>query len=202
MISNNGNKNILTNRILLAVLVLGLSFTCAAETQTWQIDPNHTAAQFSVRHLGISTVGGVFEKSSGTVIFDPSDPAKATIDATIDATTFNSRVQMRDNDVRSPHFLDVAKYPTITFKSTRTEVAGTGTLKITGDLTIHGVTKQVVLDVEGRSQAIKDPMGNLRIGANATTKINRNDFGITTMPGIVGDEIQIVLDVELTRSAK
>ncbi len=202
MISNNGNKNILTNRILLAVLVLGLSFTCAAETQTWQIDPNHTAAQFSVRHLGISTVGGVFEKSSGTVIFDPSDPAKATIDATIDATTFNSRVQMRDNDVRSPHFLDVAKYPTITFKSTRTEVAGAGTLKITGDLTIHGLTKQVVLDVEGRSQAIKDPMGNLRIGANATTKINRNDFGITTMPGIVGDEIQIVLDVELTRSAK
>lgn len=202
MISNNGNKNILTNRILLAVLVLGLSFTCAAETQTWQIDPNHTAAQFSVRHLGISTVRGVFEKSSGTVIFDPSDPAKATIDATIDATTFNSRVQMRDNDVRSPHFLDVAKYPTITFKSTRTEVAGAGTLKITGDLTIHGLTKQVVLDVEGRSQAIKDPMGNLRIGANATTKINRNDFGITTMPGIVGDEIQIVLDVELTRSAK
>jgi len=202
LISNNGNKNILTNRILLAVLVLGLSFTCAAETQTWQIDPNHTAAQFSVRHLGISTVGGVFEKSSGTVIFDPSDPAKATIDATIDATTFNSRVQMRDNDVRSPHFLDVAKYPTITFKSTRTEVAGAGTLKITGDLTIHGLTKQVVLDVEGRSQAIKDPMGNLRIGANATTKINRNDFGITTMPGIVGDEIQIVLDVELTRSAK
>ncbi len=202
MISNNGNKNILTNRILLAVLVLGLSFTCAAETQTWQIDPNHTAAQFSVRHLGISTVGGVFEKSSGTVIFDPSDPAKATIDATIDATTFNSRVQMRDNDVRSPHFLDVAKYPTITFKSTRTEVAGAGILKITRDLTIHGLTKQVVLDVEGRSQAIKDPMGNLRIGANATTKINRNDFGITTMPGIVGDEIQIVLDVELTRSAK
>ncbi len=202
MISNNGNKNILTNRILLAVLVLGLSFTCAAETQTWQIDPNHTAAQFSVRHLGISTVRGVFEKSSGTVIFDPSDPAKATIDATIDATTFNSRVQMRDNDVRSPHFLDVAKYPTITFKSTRTEVAGAGILKITRDLTIHGLTKQVVLDVEGRSQAIKDPMGNLRIGANATTKINRNDFGITTMPGIVGDEIQIVLDVELTRSAK
>jgi len=202
LISNNGNKNILTNRILLAVLVLGLSFTCAAETQTWQIDPNHTAAQFSVRHLGISTVGGVFEKSSGTVIFDPSDPAKATIDATIDATTFNSRVQMRDNDVRSPHFLDVAKYPTITFKSTRTEVAGAGILKITRDLTIHGLTKQVVLDVEGRSQAIKDPMGNLRIGANATTKINRNDFGITTMPGIVGDEIQIVLDVELTRSAK
>jgi len=203
LMSNNQDKNILTKSVLLAVLVIGSSFTCGAETQIWQIDPNHTAAQFSVRHLGISTVRGMFEKTSGTVVFDPSDPAKASIDATIDATTFNSRVQMRDNDVRSPHFLDVAKYPTITFKSTRTEVAGTGTLKITGDLTIHGVTKQVVLDVEGPSPAIKDPMmGNLRIGANATTKINRNDFGITTMPGIVGDDIQIVLDVELTRPAK
>src|SRR6266700_4841731 len=189
-------------RTILVLLFLGLTSICIAEPQTWQIDPNHTAAQFSVKHLGIPTVRGVFEKTSGAVVFDPSDPAKTSIDATIDATTFNSRVQMRDNDVRSPHFLDVAKYPTITFKSTRTEVAGAGKLKITGDLTIHGVTKQAVLEVEGRSQAIKDPMGNLRIGANATTKINRNDFGITTMPGIVGDEIQIVLDVELTRSAK
>lgn len=205
LMSNNQDKNILTKSVLLAVLVIGSSFTCAAETQTWQNDPNHTAAQFfSVRHLGISTVRGMFEKSSGTAVFDPSDPAKASIDPTIDATTFNSRVQMRDNDVRSPHFLDVAKYPTITFKSTRTEIAGTGTLKITtGDLTIHGVTKQVVLDVEGPSPAIKDQMmGNLRIGANATTKINRNDFGITTMSGIGGDDIQIVLDVELTGSAK
>jgi len=180
-----------------------LSSLCIAEPQTWQIDPNHTASQFSVRHLGISTVRGQFEKTSGTVVFDPSDPAKTSIDATIDATTFNSRVQMRDNDVRSPHFLDVAKYPTITFKSTRTEVAGAGKLKITGDLTIHGVTKQVVLEVEAPSQPIQDPMGKgLRMGANAATKINRNDFGITTMPGIVGDEIQIELDVELTRPAK
>jgi polyisoprenoid-binding protein YceI len=201
--TNNQRKNILTKTVLQAVLVLGLSFTCAAETQTWQIDPNHTAAQFSVRHLGISTVRGVFEKTSGTVVFDPLDPSKTSIDATIDATTFNSRVQMCDNDVRSPHFLDVAKYPTITFKSTRTEVAGAGTLKISGDLTIHGVTKQAVLEVEAPPQPIQDPMGKgMRMGANATTKINRNDFGIATMPGIVGDEIQIVLDVELTRPAK
>jgi len=190
-------------RTILGFLFLGLSSLCIAEPQTWQIDPNHTASQFSVRHLGISTVRGQFEKTSGTVVFDPSDPAKTSIDATIDATTFNSRVQMRDNDVRSPHFLDVAKYPTITFKSTRTEVAGAGKLKITGDLTIHGVTKQVVLEVEAPSQPIQDPMGKgLRMGANAATKINRNDFGITTMPGIVGDEIQIELDVELTRPAK
>lgn len=144
----------------------------------------------------------VFEKTTGTVRFDPSDPSRGSIDATIDVNTVNTRVQMRDNDLRSPHFFDAAKYPTITFKSTRTEAAGSGKLKVTGDLTIHGVTKQVVLNVEGPSQSIKDPMGNMHMGANATTTINRNDFGITTMPGVVGDEIQIVLDVEMTRPAK
>jgi polyisoprenoid-binding protein YceI len=110
---------------------------------------------------------------------------------------------MRDNDLRSPHFLDVAKYPTITFKSTRAESAGAGKLRVTGDLTIHGVTKPVVLDVDASSQPINDPMGKgLRMGASATTKINRNDFGITTMAGVVGDEIQITLDVEMTRPTK
>src|SRR5438445_12341816 len=113
--------------VFTVITALSMAATAAAQAGTWQIDPNHTAAQFSVRHLGISTVRGVFEKTSGTVVFDPSDPAKTSIYATIDATTFNSRVQMRDNDVRSPHFLDVAKYPAITFKSTHTEVAGAGT---------------------------------------------------------------------------
>jgi polyisoprenoid-binding protein YceI len=187
---------------LAVVLVLGLSVLCAAETQTWKIDPNHTAAQFAVRHMGISTVRGVFEKTTGSVNFDPADPAKTSIEATIDANSLNTRVQMRDNDLRSPHFFDVAKYPTITFKSLRAEPAGADKLKITGDLTIHGITKQVVLDVDGPSQEIKDPMGNFRRGANATTKINRNDFGIAADPGVVGDEIQITLDVELTRPAK
>jgi polyisoprenoid-binding protein YceI len=203
LITHNETKNIRTKNVLLALLVVGSALACAAETQTWQIDPNHTAAQFSVRHLGISTVRGVFEKTSGTVTYDAANPAKTTIEATIDAGTLNTRVQMRDNDLRSPHFLDVAKYPTLTFKSTSAEAAGPGKLKITGDLTIHGVTKQVVFEVEGPSQPIQDPMGKgMRTGANATTKINRNDFGITTMPGIVGDEIQIVLDVELTSPAK
>src|SRR5581483_12473048 len=135
--------------------ILASSTVCAAETQTWQLDPNHTAAQFAVRHMGISTVRGVFEKTSGTVVFDPANPAKTAIDATIDATTLNTRVRMRDNDLRGPHFLDVAKYPTITFKSTQ---AGVGKLKVTGDLTIHGVTKQVVLDVDGPTQEVRDPM--------------------------------------------
>ena len=184
------------------LLVLGVSSLCAAESQTWKIDPNHTASQCAVRHMGISTVRGVFEKTTGEISFDPADPSKAAINVTIDSNSLNTRVQMRDNDLRSPHFFDVAKYPTISFKSTRTESAGEGKLKIIGDLTIHGVTKQVVLDVDGPSQEIKGPMGNLRRGASATTKINRNDFGITADPGVIGDEVQITLDVEMTRPAK
>ena len=192
-----------SSTVILAVVIAALSTFCLAEPQTWQIDPNHTAAQFSVKHLGISTVRGQFEKASGTVSFDPSDPTKASIEATIDANTVNTRVQMRDNDLRSPHFFEVEKYPTITFKSTRTESAGTGKLKVTGDLTIHGVTKRVVLDVDASSQPINDPMGKgLRMGASATTSVDRRDFGITYMQGIVADEIQITLDVELTRPAK
>jgi len=154
--------------------------------------------------LEFQPVRGVFEKTSGTVTFDRANVDKTSIDATIDTKSVNTRVQMRDNDLRSPHFLDATKYPTITFKSTHAEAAGAGKLRVTGDLTLHGVTKQVVLDVEGSSQAIPDPMSrtNLRMGANATTRINRNDFGITTMPGIVGDEIEIVLDVETTRPVK
>jgi polyisoprenoid-binding protein YceI len=196
-------KSIISRLTILAFAFLAMSALCFSEPQTWQIDPNHTAAQFSVKHLGISTVRGVFEKTTGTVTFDPADPTKTSIEATIDASTVNTRVQMRDNDLRSPHFLEVEKYPTLTFKSARAEAAGAGKVKVTGDLTMHGVTKQVVLDVDASSQPITDPMGKgLRMGANATTKINRNDFGITTMPGIVGDDIQIVLDVELTRPAK
>jgi polyisoprenoid-binding protein YceI len=196
-------RTIASSTFMLAAVIAASSSLCLAEPQTWQIDPNHTAAQFSVKHLGISTVRGQFEKATGTVTFDPSDPSKTSLDVTIDASTVNTRVQMRDNDLRSPHFLDVAKYPTITFKSTRAESAGAGKLRVTGDLTIHGVTKPVVLDVDASSQPINDPMGKgLRMGASANTKINRNDFGITTMAGMVGDEIQITLDVEMTRPAK
>src|SRR5437763_1717117 len=169
--------NFVPKSTILAFLFLGLTSICIAEPQTWQIDPNHTAAQFSVKHLGISTVRGVFEKTRGTVTFAPANPARTSIVATFDAKTVNTRGQMRDNDLRSPHFLEVEKYPTITFKSTRAEAAA-GKLKVSGDLTIHGVTKQVVLDVDASSPPITDPMGKgLRMGANATTKINRNDFG-------------------------
>ena len=182
----------------IAVLFV-LSVPLFAESHTWEIDPNHTASQFSIRHLGISTVRGLFEKTSGTVTYDPADPTKTTIDVSIDAASVNTRVERRDNDLRSPNFVDVAKYPTITFKSKRTEAAGSGKLKITGDLTIHGVTKEVVLDVESPTEPINDPMGGFRIGTSATTSINRKDFGVNGAPMMAGEQVQITLDVELKR---
>ena len=182
------------------ITTLALAATAAAQAANWDIDPKHTAAQFSVRHLGVSTVRGAFSKVSGSARYDPADPSKDSLDATIDANSVDTRVEIRDNDLRSPHFFDVQKYPTITFHSKTTKVAGPGKLLITGDLTIHGVTKEVVLDVDGPSAAIKDPMGKgQRIGASATTKITRQDFGISADPGIVGDEITITIDVELVQ---
>ena len=170
-----------------------------AQVETWKIDPAHSAAQFAVRHMGISTVRGEFKKVSGSAGYDTADPGKTSLDATIDATTVDTRVDMRDNDLRSRNFLDVQKYPTITFKSKRAEAAGPGKMKITGDLTIHGVTKEVVLDVDGPTSPVKDPRGNFHIGASATTKINRKDFGVNGAPGMAGDEISITIDAELIR---
>jgi polyisoprenoid-binding protein YceI len=177
--------------------VLAMAAAAAAQAGTWQIDPNHSAAQFSVRHLGVSTVRGAFMKVSGSATYDPADPGKNTVDVTIDASSVDTRVQMRDNDLRSPNFLDVQKYPTITFKSKQAKSAGSGKLQIVGDLTIHGVTKEVTLDVDGPSAPIKDPWGNQRIGASASTKINRKDFGVNGAAGAVGDEISITIDTEL-----
>jgi len=183
--------------VLSLVTALAFSAVAAAQAGTWQIDPMHSTAQFSVRHLGISTVRGAFTKVSGSAKYDPADPAKTTLDASIEATSVDTRVEMRDNDLRSPNFLEVQKYPNITFHSKQVKVAGDGKLQITGDLTIHGVTKEVVLDVDGPSAAMKDPWGNQRIGASATTKINRMDFGVKGAAGLVGDDISITIDAEL-----
>jgi polyisoprenoid-binding protein YceI len=189
--------------LLFFVTALATASTAAAQAGTWQIDPNHSAAQFSVKHLGVSTVRGAFTKVSGSVKHDPADPSKDSLDATIETSSVDTRVEMRDNDLRSPRFFDAQKYPTITFHSKQTKVVAAGKLQITGDLTIRGVTKEVVLDVDGPSEPIKDPMGKgQRIGASATTKVNRQDFGVSAMPGIVGDEITITIDTELTQPPK
>jgi polyisoprenoid-binding protein YceI len=200
---------LVTRKLLSSPVILFLSLlvsitlvsSASAQVDSWKIDPAHSAAQFAVRHMGISTVRGEFKKVSGSATYDPANPGKTTLEATIDATTVDTRVEMRDNDLRSPNFLDVAKYPTITFKSKRTEPAGTGKLKITGDLTIHGVTKEVVLDVDGPSAPVKDPKGNLHMGASATTTINRKDFGVNGAPTMAGDEISITIDTELIKPA-
>jgi polyisoprenoid-binding protein YceI len=183
--------------VIILFAAVAMAASAAAQTGNWQIDPAHSSAQFSVRHLGVSTVRGAFMKVSGSAKYDAADPSKGSLDATIEATSVDTRVEMRDNDLRSPNFLDVAKYPTITFHSKQTKAAGAGKLQITGDLTIHGVTKEVVLDVDGPTAPIKDPWGNQRFGASATTKIKRQDFGVNGAPGIVGDEITITIDAEL-----
>ena len=177
-----------------------LAFVSLAQADSWKIDPNHTAAQFAIRHLGVSTVRGAFTKVNGSAEYDPANLSKTSIDATIDASSVDTRVEMRDNDLRSPNFFDVQKYPTITFKSKRAEAAGDGKIKITGDLTIHGVTKEVVLDVDAPTAPIKDAKG-MRVGTSATTKINRKEFGVNGGSAVAADEVSITLDVELVQPA-
>ena len=188
-------------------ITAGLAAVCSlpapAATSTWQIDPMHSAAQFSVRHLAISSVRGGFSNVKGTVSFDDKDVSKSTVDVTIDVSTVDTREPDRDKDVRSDKFFDVAQYPTMTFKSKKVEQVAAGKLKVTGDLTIRGVTKEVVLDVEGPTAPVKDPWGNQRAAVNATTKINRQDFGVkwnATMDNggvVVGDEVSITIDAEM-----
>jgi polyisoprenoid-binding protein YceI len=192
-------------RMLLAAAVLCLIAPGLLHAAPWEFDPDHTGVHFKVRHLMVSSVRGEFEKVSGKIVYDEGDVTKSTADITIDAASVNTRVAKRDADLRSPNFLDVAKYPAITFKSKRVEKTGNGTLKMAGDLTIHGVTKEVVLAVEGPTPAIKDPWGNTRVGGQASTKINRKDFGLVwnksleTGGVLVGDEVEITIDVEILR---
>jgi polyisoprenoid-binding protein YceI len=191
----------MTRFLLGLAAATALAVSAAAQVETWQIDQAHSAAQFAVCHMGISTVRGAFAKMIGTVGYDPADPSKTQIDVTIDATSIDTRVEARDKDLRSANFFDVEKYPTITFKSRRAEAAGKGKLKITGDLTIHGVTKEVVLDVDGPTGPNRDPRGNMHMGASASTQISRKDFGVNGTPGGVADDVQITLDVEIVKRA-
>jgi len=171
----------------------------------WNIDPQHSNIGFKVRHMMVSNVKGVFAKVQGMVTVDDQDITKSSVRATIDTASIDTGVEKRDNDLRSPNFLDTAKYPAMTFVSTKVAKNGAHGLKVTGDLTLHGVTRPVVLDVEEVSQESKDPMGNLRRGASATAKINRKDFGLTwnkvleTGGVVVGEEVAIILEVEMIK---
>ncbi len=173
----------------------------------YNIDPSHSGAHFKVRHLMISWVRGEFTKVSGTATFDESNPGASSLSAEIDVNSISTREPDRDKDLLSANFLDSAKYPTIKFQSTKIDHEGKDEYRVTGDLTIHGVTRPVLLEVDSVTPEIKDPWGFYRRGAAATTKISRKDFGLTYSPMletgglVVGDEVEISLDVELVRKA-
>jgi polyisoprenoid-binding protein YceI len=173
---------------------------------TYQIDPAHTSAQFTVRHMMITNVRGGFSRVDGTVVYDPDNPAASSVEATIDANSIKTMDEQRDAHLKSADFLDTDKYPTITFKSKKIESAGEDEWKVTGDLTIHGATREVVLKVEGPTAEVKDPVGNTRVGASATTKIKRSDFGLTynailETGGIaLGDELKIEVEVSAIKA--
>jgi polyisoprenoid-binding protein YceI len=189
-------------RLLVPALAVALLAPAPSRAATWELDPAHSSIGFAIRHMMISTVRGQLRTFTGKATGDPTAPDKGAIEVTIDATSIDTANPKRDEHLKSPDFLDVAKFPTITFKSKKIAAAGQGKAKLTGDLTLHGVTKEVVLDVDGLTPAIKDPMGNTRAGAHATTKIDRKDFGIVynkTLDGgglMVGDEIDVTIDVE------
>jgi polyisoprenoid-binding protein YceI len=176
------------------------------QTTTWQIDPAHTEVGFSVKHLMISTVRGRFAGVKGTIVLDEANPERSSVEAEIDAATIDTRAEQRDAHLRSADFFDVEKYPTITFRSRRVERVSDGRYRIVGDLTIRGVTREVVLDAteEGRG---RDPWGGDRLGFSATTTIDRRDFGLTwnqaleTGGVLVGNEIKISIDVEAVKAA-
>jgi len=172
----------------------------------YKIDPAHSTAQFVVRHMMITNVRGGFSGIQGTIEFDPQSPSDSRVEVVIDASTINTLDPQRDAHLKSADFLDVQKYPNITFKSKKVERVGEDRWKVTGELTIHGVTKEVVLDVESSMKETKDPFGNIRIGASATTKIKRSDFGLTwnapleTGGFLLGDDLKIELEVSAIKA--
>jgi polyisoprenoid-binding protein YceI len=188
--------------IIIAAALLAPLHVLAA---TYSIDPAHTTIGFKVKHLMISNVKGVFEKFKGTVNIDEKDITRSKVDVSIEMASVNTNIVKRDDHLRSPDFFDVARFPTMTFVSTRVEKAGADALKVTGDLTIKGVTRKVILNVEGPTGEIKSPQGDVKRGASATATVNRQDFGVSwskRLDGggvVVADDVHISIDTELAR---
>jgi polyisoprenoid-binding protein YceI len=174
---------------------------------TYQIDPAHTHAQFKVRHLMVSNVKGDFDKVSGTVDYDEANPAASKINITVDVNSISTREPQRDAHLKSADFFDAEKFPTITFESTGVVKSGEDSFEVVGNLTIHGVTNAVDLNVEELTPEVKDPFGLYRRGATAKTTILRSDFGlhynsILEAGGVaIGDQVHITIDTEFTRQA-
>jgi len=188
----------------LSAIALLTSLSALAQTSTWNIDPAHSTAQFTVRHLAISNVTGNFTKVTGSVVLNEKDTAQSQVSASIDVSSVDTRVEARNKDLKSPNFFDVEKYPTIEFKSKRI-VSGGGKLQVIGDLTIHGTTREVTLDVDGPTPELSDPWGNSRRGISATTTINRKDFNLVynkllnSGEAVVGDNVKIQIDAEMVK---
>jgi polyisoprenoid-binding protein YceI len=191
---------------LLAASFLLLS-PALARASTWDIDPAHSTVEFSVRHMMVTTVKGQFQKVKGTVEFDDKDAIKSTVEVSIETASIDTREAKRDAHLKSPDFFDAAKFPALTFKSTKIEKAAKGKFKVTGDLTMHGVTKPVVLTVEGPSAAIKDPYGRTVRGVMATGKLDRKDWGMSWNKAldaggmVVSDEVKLEINAELAERA-
>ena len=168
-----------------------------AETTEWDVDPSHSGIYFNVRHLGIVDVHGIFGKCSGTVMLDDQDVSKSTVNATVDVSSVETGVDARDKHLETPDFFDVMKFPALTFQSTRVWKTESGGLKMTGNLTIHGVTKEVTFDVTGPTAPIT-AMKATRRGVSATAKIDRKDFGMS-FDDTVGADIVIDLEIDLIK---
>jgi polyisoprenoid-binding protein YceI len=193
-------RNVL--RCAVGVLALTLVLPVSARAETWAIDPAHTVSGFTVKHMMIANVTGVFEVTRGTIEYRPGDPGSVKADITIEAKSVNTRIGRRDDDLRSDNFFSAEKFPTLAFRSRRVQNVRAEGFDLVGDLTIRDVTREVVLRVDGPTAPIKDPQGNRRVGATASTTISRKDFGImwnrTIEAGgvVVGDEVKINLEVE------
>jgi polyisoprenoid-binding protein YceI len=185
-------------------LALALATGGVAHASSWVLDPDHSTVGFSVKHMMVTDVKGTFDKFTGTVEIDEKDPTKSRVEVEIDVASVNTRNAKRDEHLRAGDFFDVAKQPKMTFKSTKVEIAKDGSMKITGDLTMRGVTKPVTLTAAPLSAEVKDPWGGIHRGTTATAKLNRNDFGVAWQKAlekaagvVVGDEVTIELQVEL-----
>ncbi len=194
----------LLRSILAAAFVLVSAGSASASE--WTLDPTHVTAQFSIKHLMVSTVRGQFDKVSGTLNFDDKDPTKSVVEISIETKSINTREAKRDEHLRSPDFFDAANHPAITFKSTKVTKAGKNKFKVTGDLTMRGVTKPVTLDVTV-TDAVKSPWGQSVRGVSATGKLNRKDWGLSWNKGLetggllVGDEVQLNIDAEFVEKS-
>lgn len=190
--------------LISAVLFSVPGFASAA---SWTIDPVHSVVSFSVEHMMISDVKGRFHDVQGTVAIDEQNLEQSKVDVSIAAASIDTGVQKRDDHLKSADFLDVAVHPTLSFASKQVKEVSTDGFTLVGDLTLHGITKEVALRVTGPSAAAKDPWGNIRKAAKGTTRINRKDFGLTwnsaleTGGVLVGEEVDIVIDVQFIKQS-